>query len=284
MRGSRVGIFVDAENVIRSGGHGLRYDILMELALRYPGAILQRAIIYQAVDQERQAQDEIYKNNLAGFQRAVRDMGWQIVEKPVRWFGTGTEGSPRTAKANMDIELAVEALTQSGGLDQYLLVTGDGDFIPLIRALQAQGKRVEVLALQNVASELQTQADYFHSGYTIPGLVPIRENEALEWGQAGSRVRGICTFWDNNGHYGFIRYIKSLRDIRKPAYRINDKGEMPSPYGSAFLRGTDTPRDYPQAYLALRQTILEFDLVESERKAGTLSAKNCKVIASRYAQ
>lgn len=282
MAGNRIGVFVDTENVIRSGGHGLRYDILLELALRQPGALLQRASIYQAVDLERQTQDEAYRNNLSGFQRAVRDMGWHIVEKPVRWFG-GTDGSPRTAKGNMDIELAVDALTQSPNIDHYLLVTGDGDFIPLIRALQSQGKRVEVLALQNVAGDLQQQADYFHSGYLIPGLLPVRENDALEWGLTGSRVRGVCTFWDNANHYGFIRYIKTLADLSKPLHRTTDKGDSSSPYGSVFLGGNDTPREYPQAYLALRQTILEFDLAESERKAGSLVAKNCKVIASRYA-
>jgi len=278
----RVGIFVDAENIIRSGGHGLRYDLLLDFALRQPGAVLQRAVLYQAVDQERQAQDDNYRSNLSGFQRAVRDMGWQIVEKPVRWFG-GTEGLPKTAKANMDIDLAVDALTQSQSLDHYLLVTGDGDFVPLIRALQSQGKRVEILALQNVAGDLQQQADAFYSGYLIPGLLPVRENDTLEWGKIGSRVRGICTFWDSNNHFGFLRYIKSFRDLSKPLHRINDKVDLESPYQSAFLGGNDTPRDYPQAYLALRQTILEFDLVESERKPGTLAAKNCKVITSRYA-
>lgn len=278
----RVGIFVDAENIIRSGGHGLRYDLLLDFALRQPGALLQRAVLYQAVDLERQIQDETYRGNLAGFQRAVRDMGWHIVEKPVKWFG-GSDSAPRTAKANMDVELAVDALTQSSAIDQYLLVTGDGDFVPLLKALQSQGKRVEVLALQNVAADLQQQADAFHSGYLIPGLMPLRENETLEWGQIGSRIRGLCTFWDNTNHYGFIRYIKSLPELSKPLHRVNDKSDSDSPYQSVFLGGNDTPRDYPQSYLAVRQTILEFDLVESERKPGTLSAKNCKVVASRYA-
>ncbi|WP_247392596.1 NYN domain-containing protein [Ralstonia pseudosolanacearum] len=43
------------------------------------------------------------------------------------------------SKSNADLDMAVDALTESERLDTVLLVTGDGDFVQVVRALQSKG-------------------------------------------------------------------------------------------------------------------------------------------------
>ena len=61
-----------------------------------------------------------------------------------------------TLKGNLDIDLTIDALTESDQYDTAILVTGDSDFVPLVEALRARGKRVMIAATQqNVAVELR---------------------------------------------------------------------------------------------------------------------------------
>ncbi len=274
----KVGIYVDAENVLRCGGHGLRYDTLLDFILGQPGAVLQRACIYQGVDKERIQAEDSYRTSVHGFQRALRDGGWKIVEKPVRWFLQ--EDGSKIYKANADIDMAVDILTQARNLDRIVLVTGDGDFTALVEELQNQGKRVEVLSFLNTALELQQSADQYYSGYLIPGLLPIRDAPVVPWGEPGSRIRGSCVHWDAAAHYGFIRFMR-LESGR--ALHLSDSRHPNSPYQSAFVAGSEIPKTFPQQYLAQRQAILEFDLLESDRDPDSFVARNCTVITSRYA-
>lgn len=272
----RVGVYVDAENLLRCGGHGMRYDSLLNFILGQPGSILQRACIYQGVDKDRIQNDEAYRAGIFGFQRALRDGGWKIIEKSVRWFLQ--EDGTKVYKANADIDMTVNILTEAKNLDRILLVTGDGDFTALVEELQNQGKRVEILSFLNTALELQQAADMYYSGYLIPGLLPIKDAPAIPWGEPGSKVRGSCVHWDPVNHYGFIRF---LRNETGKLY-LSDSRHPESPYASAFVASTDLPKSFPQQYLAQRQAILEFELSVSDRDPNSFIAKNCAVITSRY--
>ncbi len=64
----------------------------------------------------------------------------------------------------MDLELAVDMLTQAENLDVVFLASGDSDFVRLVRAVQNLGKRVEVIAFQDrVGFDLIKEADAFHT-------------------------------------------------------------------------------------------------------------------------
>jgi uncharacterized LabA/DUF88 family protein len=72
----------------------------------------------------------------------------------------------RKLKGNMDIELAVDALELAEHVDHIVLFSGDGDFRPLVAALQRRGVRVTVVSTISVqpplvADELRRQADVF---------------------------------------------------------------------------------------------------------------------------
>ena len=66
-----------------------------------------------------------------------------MVTKPAKEF-TDSMGR-RKVKGNMDIELAVDAMELAPYLDHAVIFSGDGDFRPLIEALQRKGVRVSVV-------------------------------------------------------------------------------------------------------------------------------------------
>ncbi|MEL5848153.1 MAG: NYN domain-containing protein [Candidatus Igneacidithiobacillus chanchocoensis] len=271
----RVGVYVDAENVRYNGGYSMRYDVLRRFAARGDGRSASQLIrlnTYMAVDGQRNRTDRDYHDRIRSYQQAVRDLGWKIIEKPVRWF-TDDEGNA-VAKANADLDLAVDVMLQSERLDQVLLVTGDGDFLQVVRALQNRGCRVEVLGFRNVSVALQHEADAFYSGFLVPGLLPVRGDGRLPWGEIGSRVRGICSRWELERGFGFVRFQRQLSG----QLWVTDTRQDDSPYSSAFVHVTDLPRELDVADLPSRDIVLEFDLESSEMERGGFVAKRCTVV------
>ena len=198
----KTGIYVDAENIRLCGGYGMRYDVLVDLANRGNSTLL-RANSYLAENQERTKEDKDYRLKLYRYHDILRQCGFKVIKKYVKHF-VDDEGI-LTTKANADMDLAIDALLQARNLDRILLLTGDGDFIRLVQALQNMGCRVEVIAFNNVSSELKEEADSFLSGFLIPGLLPIH-NEEEGW------HRGFPINYNADRGFGFMRYYSFEED------------------------------------------------------------------------
>jgi uncharacterized LabA/DUF88 family protein len=266
----RVGVFVDAENVRYNGGYQMRYDVLRRFAAREGGS-LQRLNTYQAVDEERAKEDLEYRKRTRAYQQMVRDFGWKIFVKPVRRYTD--EAGNVTTKANADLDMAVEAMLQADKLDQVLLVTGDGDFIQVVTALQNKGCRVELIGFRNVSGDLKKAVDTFYSGFLIPDLLPVSYEPRNEWGTAGSCVRGVCTKWFGDKGYGFLRFVNQL----SPNLWITDPRDPLSPYTSVFCHVNELADEVTEELLTNRDTILEFYLQASEQKDNGLVANNVRL-------
>jgi uncharacterized LabA/DUF88 family protein len=267
----KVGVFVDAENIKANGGYQLRYDILRRFAERSGGTVL-RLNTYLAFDQERAERDPEYQKKAYAYQQAVRDFGWKVIVKQVRRY-TDEEGNIAT-KANADLDLAVDAMLQVENLDQVLLVTGDGDFLRLVSALQNRGCRVELLAFRNISRELQRQVDAFYSGYLVPNLLPFPQEPKNNWGEIGSCVRGVCTKWFPEKGYGFLRFIRRIdRDLW-----ITDTREPDSPYESVFCHVHELGEGITVDQLLNRECVFEFYLNESEQKEGGKAASRVSLV------
>ena len=76
-------------------------------------------------------------------------------------------------KADWDVGMAVDAIRMASFLDVIILVTGDGDFLPLIDYLKwGAGRVVEVAAFRKSASsKIQEAADKFTNIETVPRAV-----------------------------------------------------------------------------------------------------------------
>jgi uncharacterized LabA/DUF88 family protein len=155
----RFAVFIDGANLYstaRALGFDIDYRRLLGI-FRAKGRFV-RALYYTALldDQEyspiRPLVDWLDYN------------GYTVRTKPTKEF-TDANGR-RKIKGNMDIDLAVDALELAESLDHIVLFSGDGDFRPLVEALQRRGKRVSVVSTiavspPMIADELRRQADEF---------------------------------------------------------------------------------------------------------------------------
>lgn len=91
------------------------------------------------------------------FFEALGKQGFEVKSKDLQIFPGGAK------KGDWDVGITVDAVKLSKNLDVIILVSGDGDFVPLVEYLQnTTGCRVEVIAFAESASgKLVEQADLF---------------------------------------------------------------------------------------------------------------------------
>ena len=250
-----VGVYVDLSNLNMGGGYGMRFDVLRDFASR-DGYDPVRLNVYAVFDEEKGRTDNNYRHGTNDFYSTLRDWGYKVIEKKVKWF-TDELGN-RHSKANTDLEMAVDALLQSEGMEKVILATGDGDFVQVARALQSKGLRCEVVAFKNVSYDLKKEADLFVSGYLIPGLLPIEVGG--EWGKPGSKVRGTCNKFFKDKGYGFMRFLNRLDNLW-----VTDPRKPTSPYASAFAHLYNFRDQTVADELPSRDIVFEFDLTPGEK-------------------
>lgn len=267
----KVGVFVDAENVRYNGGYQMRYDVLRRFASR-GGRTPVRLNTYVAFDSERAGEDPEFARKAFAYQQAARQFGWKVVTKNVRRF-TDSAGNV-TTRASSDIDIAVDALQQAEYLDEILLVTGDGDFQPLVTALQDRGCRVELLGFDNVSRPLQRQVDAFHSGFLVPELAPIGYEPRNQWGRPGSCVRGLCAKWFPDKGYGFLSFLREISDDNW----LYDPRLPGSPWSSVFCHINEVASEVTEDDLLQGDTVLEFYIGESPQEEGGLVAQNVRLV------
>lgn len=90
--------------------------------------------------------------------------GYSVVTKTTREYTDQT--GRRKTRANIDIELAVDAMEIASRIDHMVLFSGDGDFRRLVAAVQRNGVRVTVISTIStqppmIADELRRQCDIF---------------------------------------------------------------------------------------------------------------------------
>ncbi|THF57617.1 LabA-like NYN domain-containing protein [Pseudothauera rhizosphaerae] len=256
---NRTGVFIDFANIGMNGGYGLRLDILRRFAAR-DGGELVRLNAYLPFDAARADTDSAYRSGQQRFYDALRDNGFKVFRKPVRWYDDG-EGR-RYSKADCDMDIALDILQQAPRLDTVLLASGDSDFVRVVETAQSMGCRVEGLAFRNVSRALRNALDSFTSGYLVPHLVSTERKrngrDGNDWGVAGGFARGVCYHFENG--YGFVRF---LRKAAGPLW-LTDSRDTASPWATCFLHASQLPATLATEALPSRDLVLEFDLEEGE--------------------
>jgi len=144
-----VAVFVDVANIFYAAkAAGVDIDYVTLLKASSAGRDLVRAYAYTGLDPDNE--------NQRNFHDFLRRHGYKVVSKDIRKYGDGK------VKANLDIELVVDMMKTARNLDIAIVVSGDGDFAPAIRAVQEMGVRVEVVSFRgNTSSDLIDVADIF---------------------------------------------------------------------------------------------------------------------------
>jgi uncharacterized LabA/DUF88 family protein len=171
-KGQRVGIFIDAQNLYHSGKNlyksKVNFGQIVKDALA--GRSLIRAVAYVITTETGEEK---------GFFDALGKVGIETKTKNLQIFSSGAK------KGDWDVGMAVDAIKLAPKLDTVILVTGDGDFVPLVQYLREnQGCQVEVVSFgKSSSAKLIEATDDFLD-------LDVNPRRYLMAGAANSRRRG----------------------------------------------------------------------------------------------
>lgn len=149
-KGQRIAVFIDTQNLYHSARNLYQARVNFSAILKdaVAGRTLVRAISYMVTTE---AGDE--KN----FLDAMNKMGIEVKTKDLQIFAGGQK------KADWDVGLAVDAVKIAHRVDTIVIVSGDGDFVPLVEYLKVSaGNQVEVMAFgKSTSGRLKDISDDF---------------------------------------------------------------------------------------------------------------------------
>lgn len=149
-KAQRVGVFVDVQNLYYSArfvyNAHVNFKAILQDAVQNRTLIRALAYVIKTEDIKKEK-----------FFEALGHMGFEVRAKDLQIFYGGAK------KGDWDIGIAMDAIELAPRLDTIIIVSGDGDFVPLIEHLKrALGCRVEVVAFGKSASAKSIEAaDHF---------------------------------------------------------------------------------------------------------------------------
>ena len=146
----RVGVLVDIQNMYYSAK--VLYKKKVDFKEILKAGVANRKLI-RAIGYGIKTIEGLEKN----FFEALQKSGYEVRTKDLQIFPGGAK------KGDWDVGITVDAIKLAEHLDVIVLVTGDGDYIPLVEYLQnTKGCRVEVIAFtESTSAKLIEAADDF---------------------------------------------------------------------------------------------------------------------------
>lgn len=136
----RVGVFVDVANMYHSAKnlYGAKVNFKEVLKTSVDGRKLIRALAY-AIRSESEEERSFFG--------ALENQGFEVKAKDLQVFAGGAK------KADWDVGIAMDAIKMADKLDSVIIVSGDGDYVPLVTYLQeSKGCQVEAVAFGKTTS------------------------------------------------------------------------------------------------------------------------------------
>ena len=135
----RVGVFVDVSNMYHSAKnlYKSRVNFRELLKLATANRQLVRAIAYVIKSDTKEEKS---------FFDALEKAGYELKSKDLQIFPGGMK------KGDWDVAIAIDAITLSKLVDVVVIVSGDGDYEPLVDYLKFNGTIVEVAGFNRSTS------------------------------------------------------------------------------------------------------------------------------------
>jgi uncharacterized LabA/DUF88 family protein len=213
-----VGVFVDVSNLFysaKSASVEVNYCRLLEHSVA--GRDLIRACAYTGVDPDNP--------NQRRFIDFLRANGYKVICKDIHKYEGGR------IKANLDIEMAVDIMLLSENLDVVVIVSGDGDFVRLVEAVQLRGVRCEVISFGiSTSNELIEAADAFTEISSLPGIFRNASvnSQATHVREVGE-VRGAFSYNSYySANYGLPAERLSGEKARERMRSVGERIDQPS--------------------------------------------------------
>ncbi len=145
----RVSVFIDVQNLYHSAKN--LYQARVNFGEILKTATAQRKLIraFAYVVRTKTGEEQPFFDALIslGIETRIKDLQ--------EYFGG-------LKKADWDVGMAVDAIKTQDSVDAVVLVSGDGDFVPLVEYLKNHGKRVEAIAFgKSTSSKLKEAVDEF---------------------------------------------------------------------------------------------------------------------------
>jgi uncharacterized protein (TIGR00288 family) len=149
-KAQRVADLIDAQSMYHSAKH--LYNARVNVKEAHKAAVAGRELV-RATSYVIRTETGEEKS----FLEALVKTGIETQVKDLQIFPGGVK------KADWDVGMAMDAVRFADGpIDAVVLVTGDGDFVPLIEYLKARGKQAEVVAFgRSTSQKLKEAADDF---------------------------------------------------------------------------------------------------------------------------
>jgi uncharacterized LabA/DUF88 family protein len=155
----RIALFIDGANLYATA-KSLAFDIDFRRLLRefQSRGRLLRAYYFTTISEEPE------NSTIRPLLDWLDYNGYAVITKPNREFIDSA--GRRRIKGSLDIEVTLEAIEIAERVDHIILFSGDGDFKPLVAALQKRGCRVSVASTVStqpvmISDDLRRQADHF---------------------------------------------------------------------------------------------------------------------------
>lgn len=136
----RVGVLIDVANMYHSAknlySRRVNFKEILSKAVADRKLIRATAYVIRAESEEE-----------TSFFEALNQQGFEVRMKDLQIFAGGAK------KADWDVGIAIDAIKLADKLDVIVLVSGDGDYLPLVSYLQNnKGCLVEVMAFRKTCS------------------------------------------------------------------------------------------------------------------------------------
>ena len=148
-KNQRVAIFIDVQNLYHSAKN--LYQARVNFAEILKTGVAGRKLIwaYAYVVRTKTGEEKPFFD-------ALIKLGIETRVKDLQEYYGGLK------KADWDVGIAVDAIKTASSVDVVVLVSGDGDYQPLVEYLQNHGKRVEAIAFgRSTSSKLKEQVNEF---------------------------------------------------------------------------------------------------------------------------
>lgn len=149
-RAQRVAVLIDVQNMYHSAKnlYGGRVNFKEVIKTAVAGRELVRTIAYVVRTETGEEK---------AFLEALTKIGIETRIKDLQIFPGGMK------KADWDVGMSIDAVRLADtSVNTVVLVTGDGDFVPLVEYLKAKGIQIEVISFgRSTSAKLKEAADDF---------------------------------------------------------------------------------------------------------------------------
>ncbi len=149
VKNRRVGVFIDVQNMYYSARNIFNRKVNFSNIVKAgsENGHLIRALAY-TISTEEGAEEAFFN--------ALRSEGIEVISKELLEYHGGNK------KGDWDVGLTIDVIRMLDMLDVVVLVSGDGDFVPLVEYVQSRGRIVHVMSLrESTSTRLVEAADIY---------------------------------------------------------------------------------------------------------------------------